>query len=219
MTAAHAKAMFLSVARTMVAQREMLCEADRHIGDGDHGIGMANGFEAAAIELEAHEYNDVYLVFSTVGRTMMKVMGGASGIIFGLLFYAGARNVPVKAEIGEAEFIAIFAKALAEIQAKGGAKPGDKTLVDGLTPVVQAMQDGLVRGLDFPALLRAACDAAEQGREASKQYIAKVGKAKTLGERAIGYPDAGCVSLSVIMRAMSDWATQFSQTTPSPFTA
>jgi len=201
--------MFLYVARTVVAQREMLCEADRHVGDGDHGISMANGFEAVAKELETHEYNDVYLVFSTVGRTMMKVMGGASGIIFGLLFYAGARNMAAKAEIDETDVAAIFEKALVEIETKGGAKPGDKTLVDGLAPVVQAMRDSVVGRLAFPAMLRAACDAAGQGLQASKQYVAKVGKAKTLGERAIGYPDAGCVSLSVIMRAMSDWANTF----------
>ena len=209
LTAPQMKSMLLSVARTVVAQREFLCEADRHIGDGDHGISMANGFEAAAKELETHEYSDVYLVFSTVGRTMMKVMGGASGIIFGLLFYAGARNMRAKAEIDETDFAEIFEKALAEIGARGGAKLGDKTLIDGLTPAVQAMRDSLSRRLAFPEMLRAASDAAEQGMQASKHYVARMGKAKTLGDRAVGYPDAGCVSLSVIMRAMSDWANQY----------
>ena len=206
LTASQAKSMLLSVAGTVIAHREFLCEADRHIGDGDHGIGMANGFEVAAKELESHQYHDVYQVFSTVGRTMIKVMGGASGIIFGFLFYAGTRNMPAKSEINETEFAGIFEKALAEIQAKGQAKPGDKTLVDGLAPAVQAMRDCLLRGAAFPELLKAACQAAEAGMEASKQFIARVGKAKTLGERSIGYPDAGCVSLLLITRAMSDWA-------------
>lgn len=208
LTAAQAKSMLLFVASTVVAHKEFLCDADRHIGDGDHGISMANGFEAAAKQLETHEYNDVYLVFSTVGRTLIKVMGGASGIIFGFLFYAGAKNMPPKAEIDETEFAEIFEKALAEIQAKGQAKPGDKTLIDGLVPTVQAIRDSLTRGAAFPEMLRAACQAAEEGKEASKQYIARLGKAKTLGERSIGYPDAGCVSLTLITRAMSDWANQ-----------
>jgi len=208
LTSVQAKSMLLSVAAAVVAHKEFLCEADRQIGDGDHGIGMANGFEAAARELDAREYNDVYQVFSTVGRTMIKVMGGASGIIFGYLFYAGARNMPARAEITEAEFAEVFEKALAEIQAKGQAKPGDKTLVDGLAPAIQAMRDSLARGATFPEMLRAAYRAAEEGKEASKNYVAKLGKAKTLGERAIGFPDAGCVSLTVITRAMSDWAQQ-----------
>lgn len=208
LTATQAKSMLLSVAGTVIAHREFLCDADRHIGDGDHGIGMANGFAAAARELESHDYNDVYQVFSTVGRTMIKVMGGASGIIFGFLFYAGTRNMPPKFAINETEFAEIFEKALAEIQAKGGAKAGDKTVIDGLSPAVQAMRDGLARGAAFPEMLKAARQAAESGMEASKQYVARVGKAKTLGERSIGYPDAGCVSLLLITRAMSDWAQQ-----------
>jgi len=208
LNAAQAKSMFLSVARTVVAHQEILCEADRHIGDGDHGITMANGFDAAAKELETHEYNDVYLVFSTVGRTMMKTMGGASGIIFGLLFHAGARNMPAQAEIDETDFTGIFEKALTEIGAKGGAKLGDKTLIDGLAPAVQAMRDSLIRRLAFPEMLRAASDAADQGELASRHYVARVGRAKALGERSIGYADAGCVSLTIIIRAMRDWANQ-----------
>lgn len=208
LTAAQAKAMMLAVAQTVVDHKEFLCEADRNIGDGDHGIGMANGFEAAQKELASNDFSDVYQVFSTVGRTMIKVMGGASGIIFGLLFYAGARNMPPAGEINQAQFAEIFEKALREIEAKGQAKLGDKTLIDALDPAVASMKDSVARGASFPAMLQAALQAAEQGKEASRNYIARLGKAKTLGERAIGYPDAGCVSLTVIVGAMRDWADQ-----------
>jgi dihydroxyacetone kinase phosphoprotein-dependent L subunit len=208
LTAAQAKAMMLEVAQTVIANKEFLCEADRNIGDGDHGIGMANGFEAAQGELCSNEFPDVYQVFSTVGRTMIRVMGGASGIIFGLLFYAGAKNMPAKNEITQMELAEIFEKAAQEIKAKGQAKPGDKTLIDALDPMVASMKDCAMDGASFPEMLQAAYLAAESGMEASKNYIAKLGKAKTLGERAIGFPDAGCVSLTVIARAMSTWAKQ-----------
>jgi dihydroxyacetone kinase phosphoprotein-dependent L subunit len=208
LTAAQARSMLLAVAQTVIDNKEYLCEADRNIGDGDHGIGMANGFEAAQKELNAAEFTDVYQVFSTVGRTMIKVMGGASGIIFGLLFYAGAKNMPPAAEISPAGLADIFGKALLEIQAKGQAKLGDKTLIDGLEPMVQAMKRSAEAGASFPAMLEAAVEAAEQGKEATRKYVARLGKAKTLGERSLGYPDAGCVSLTVITRAMSDWARQ-----------
>jgi dihydroxyacetone kinase-like protein len=206
LTAAQAKAMMLVVAQTVIANKEFLCEADRNIGDGDHGIGMANGFEAAQSELASKDFTDVYQVFSTTGRTMIKVMGGASGIIFGLLFYAGSKNMPPKSEITTAELVEIFEKADVEIKAKGQAKPGDKTLIDALDPMVAAMKAKAAEEASFPEMLEAAYRAAEEGKEASKNYIAKLGKAKTLGERAIGYPDAGCVSLTVIIKAMSSWA-------------
>lgn len=206
LTAEQAKDLMMYVAEEVIAAKEMLCDADRNIGDGDHGIGMANGFEAARDVLEKQTFDDVYTVFGTVGRTMIRVMGGASGIIFGLLFYAGAKNMPPKSEISMAEFCDIFVKALSEIKAKGQAQPGDKTLIDGLQPMVEAMQESVARGENFDSLLHAAALAAESGKESSKAYIARYGKAKTLGERAIGYPDAGCVTLTVICGAMDRWA-------------
>jgi len=206
LSADQVKDLLLHVGRTVIDSKEILCDADRNIGDGDHGIGMANGFEAAVKELESRDFTDVYAVFSTVGRTMIRVMGGASGIIFGLLFYAGAKNMPPKAELTTAEFAEIFAKALAEIQAKGQARLGDKTLVDGLQPMVAAMNASAAAGEGFLSMLHNARLAAELGKENSKNYVARVGKAKTLGDRAIGFPDPGCVTLTVICASMENWA-------------
>src|SRR3972149_4425340 len=113
-TADQTKHMLIYVARMVLESKEILSEADRNIGDGDHGIAMANGFSAALTELETHDFDDVYAIFSTVGRTMIRVMGGASGIIFGLLFFAGAKNQPPKPEMTTKEFAQMFQKALEE---------------------------------------------------------------------------------------------------------
>ncbi|MGE5582910.1 MAG: dihydroxyacetone kinase subunit DhaL [Bacillota bacterium] len=208
LSATNMKEMLIFVANAVIDAKEMLCQADRNIGDGDHGVGMANGFESARQELESKEFSDVYKVLATVGRTMIKVMGGASGIIFGLLFYAGTKDTVPKAEINTIEFSEIFAKALVEIQAKGQAKVGDKTIVDALVPMVESLKESAAKDVSFKEMLLKAYVAAEKGKEASKNYVARFGKAKTLGERAIGYPDAGAVSLTVIIKAMSDWASK-----------
>jgi dihydroxyacetone kinase len=121
------------------------------------------------------------------------------------LFYAGAKNKPPQPTLTTAEFAEVFNQALAEIQAKGQAKLGDKTLVDGLQPMVEAMQASAAEGDGFRAMLKKGQAAAQAGKENSKGYVARFGKAKTLGERAIGYPDAGCVTLTVISEAMSEW--------------
>lgn len=206
MSAAQAREMMIYVADVIVESKELLCEADRNIGDGDHGIGMAAGLERCREELRAREFTDVYDVFSTSGRTMIRTMGGASGIIFGMLFYAGSRSMPSQSEIGVSEFSCMFEKALTEIQAKGHAEVGDKTVVDALHPMVVSLRHSSESALPFKEALRRACLAAEEGKEASRHYVARVGKAKALGERAVGFPDAGAVSLSVIAKAMSDWA-------------
>lgn len=199
------KSMLMYTCQVMVEAQEIMCEADRNIGDGDHGIGMAKGFEAALLELQKQEFEDVYKIFFTVGRTMIKEMGGASGIIFGMLFYAGSKNVEPSPELTVKDFVIVFDKALTEIKAKGQAQVGDKTVVDALQPMVEAMQQNLEKDLSFEEITQIALEAAIQGKENSKQYAAKFGRAKTLGDRAIGYPDAGAVSLTLIMQAMLDW--------------
>ncbi|GAP22133.1 dihydroxyacetone kinase subunit DhaL [Leptolinea tardivitalis] len=208
LTAAQAKSMMIFVSAAMVEAKEIMCEADRNIGDGDHGIGMAKGFGAALQELGNQDFTDVYKVFFTVGRTMIKEMGGASGIIFGTLFFAGSKNVEPATEIGIKEFTTIFEKALVEIKAKGHASVGDKTVVDGLEPMVDAMKKNAEKDISFEEILKIALDAATAGMESSKQFVAKFGRAKTLGERAIGYPDAGSVSLTLIIKAMLDWVNK-----------
>lgn len=206
LTADQVKSLFLYVADRVVASKEMLSEADRNIGDGDHGIGMANGFEGAKAGLLAAEFDDAYAVFNTVGRTMIRDMGGASGIIFGLLFFAGSKEMPAKPDLTTSDFSEIFSKALKEIQVKGGAQLGDKTMVDALAPAVEAMQESINEDKGYKELFGSALRGAESGKEASKDYVARFGKSKTLGERAIGYPDAGCVTLTVIFSAMKEWA-------------
>ena len=205
LSAAQLKSMLMHTCQVMIDSQEIMCDADRNIGDGDHGIGMAKGFEAALQELQKQEFEDVYKIFFTIGRTMIKEMGGASGIIFGTLFYAGSKNVEPSPELTVKDFCTVFDKALIEIKTKGQAQPGDKTVVDALQPMVEAMQQNLEKDLSFEEMTQIALEAAIQGKENSKQYIAKFGRAKTLGDRAIGYPDAGAVSLTLILQSMLDW--------------
>lgn len=207
LTASQARSMMMAVATAVINAKELLCDVDRQVGDGDHGIGMAKGFAAARTALEARDAEDVYGVFATVGRTLMRVMGGASGIIFGLLFYAGSKNRPPQPALTPQEFAALFQTGLREIQAKGQAKLGDKTIVDALAPMVDALTDSVFQEVSFKDMLDRAYQAAAMGTERSKGYIARLGKAKPLGERAIGYPDAGAVSLTLIAETMRTWAS------------
>ena len=208
LTAEQVKSMLIAVSEAVVAAKDQLADADRAIGDGDHGIGMANGFSAAKEKLEAAEPQDVYALFALTGQTLIRVMGGASGIIFGSLFWAGAKGKEPQGTLSPKEFAGIFQAGLEDVMRKGGAKPGDKTVVDALDPMVKALQEQAEAGKDFLEVLRAGSAAAEAGKEASKQYVAKFGKAKSLGERAVGFPDAGAVSLTVIAQAMLNWAEQ-----------
>lgn len=208
MTVEDVRRMLLAVAEKIVASEEFLCQADREIGDGDHGVGMAKGFGAARDVLLKEAFTGVHQVFATVGRTLIKTMGGASGIVFGLLFYAGTKGREDKETMALADLAGLLERAQAEIMGKGGAKVGDKTMLDALDPMVRALRASAARKETLALGLKEAAAAAEEGMEASKGLVARFGKAKALGERAIGYPDAGAVSLTLIGRAMAEWAAQ-----------
>lgn len=202
--AEYAKDMLIYVAGKLVASKGYLTEVDSAIGDGDHGIGMAGGMQKAKQKLmEMGPVDNVYEVFEAAGKAMLLSMGGASGVIFGSLYLAGAKDMEAKGELTAEDLAKMERKSLAAIQERGKAKVGDKTMVDALSPAVDAMEASWKEGL-LP-MLRAAEAAAKQGVEDTKKYQATFGRAKSLMERAIGYQDAGATSVWLIFQGMREF--------------
>ena len=201
-TVSQLKELLLFTADRVIAEKDALCAIDAAIGDGDHGIGMAHGFEKVKSVLSARDFASANEIFQQVGMAMLGAMGGASGVIFATLFMGAAKGTPADTLTTE-EFAVRMQTALSAIMLRGKAAPGDKTMVDALAPACEALS-GTEGG--FAARLAAAAKAAEAGAEATRGYVAKFGRAKALGERAIGHPDAGAVSTALIFRAMADYA-------------
>lgn len=195
--------MMLRVADAIIAAEPMLSQADRDLGDGDHGLGMKRGMEAVKAQLETLEPSSVEQVFVTVGTAMMTSMGGASGAIFGTLFRAGGKALATAGAFDPPDMPLFLDAAVEGIMKRGGAKPGDKTMLDALAPAAAKARE--VTQLPLPEALAAIAEAAEAGKEASKNMIAQFGRAKTLGEACLGFPDAGACSVVVILRTMADF--------------
>lgn len=203
LSADEVRQLFAHVARAVVASEDLLCEADRQIGDGDHGIGMRRGFAAVAERLPGLGDSAPGVVVE-VGRTLLGEMGGASGVVFGLMFAGGA--AAPDAELGLAAFARMQRAALDQIMTRGGARPGDKTMVDALAPAVAALEAAAAGDRGWSAALADAAEAAAAGSAGTKDQQARFGKARTLGERSLGFPDPGSITVSIIYRAMADWA-------------
>ena len=196
------KAMLILVADRIIENEPMLSEADRNLGDGDHGLGMKRGMEAVKEKL-AGEVESVEKAFANTGMAMMSSMGGASGAIFGTLWRNGGKALAGR-DTFDAQGLADLIKAgLEGVMARGGAKPGDKTMIDALHPAMLKAQE--VAALPLNEAITAVAQAANDGRNASKAMIATMGRAKTLGEGSIGFPDAGACSVAVIFDAMRDY--------------
>lgn len=201
LTPNQVRLMMLRVANAIIEAEPMLSQADRDLGDGDHGLGMKRGMEAVKSQLDPMDPSTVEQVFVTTGTAMMASMGGASGAIFGTVFRAGGKALAGRPAF-DAEGLALLLDAALEgVMKRGGAKPGDKTMIDALAPAAAKAKE--VRSLTLTEALAAVAKAAEAGKEASKAMIAQFGRAKTLGEACIGFPDAGACSVVVMLNTMA----------------
>jgi len=195
--------MFIYVADRIAEDAPRLNEADQSIGDGDHGEAMARGWQAARAALNSGTFSSIGEVLSTLGMRMMASMGGASGAIFGTWFRGGGKSL-MESDTFSAEALArLLEDGLKAVKDRGKANPGDKTMVDALEPAAAAA--GAARTDPLAEALSAAAAAAQAGAEATKEIVARVGRARTLGERSLGHPDPGAVSTYLILQHMADY--------------
>jgi len=195
-------AMLQAVARAVIDRVDVLTDADLAIGDGDHGIGMRRGFEAALVALDASPAT-IDAAFRSAGMAIMAQTGGAAGAVFGTVFTSGAKAF-AGAEKVDADGMRRFLAAAQEGVAKrGGVTEGQKTMLDALAHAARACGDTT----SLAACLAAAAQGAEAGVEATKAMIATTGKARSLGERSLGHPDPGAISVAIILSAMRDFVS------------
>jgi dihydroxyacetone kinase-like protein len=188
--------MIKAVAQRVIDHAEELTRLDQAIGDGDHGINMKRGCEAVLAELPALSGQPLPDAVKAVGTRLVMTVGGASGPLYGTLFMSLGRALPpapTQAAVAEA-----FAAAIAAVKARGKSDVGQKTMLDVLAPVLDAL--GGDAG-DLPERLRRTASAAA---EATIPMRAIRGRASFLGERSIGHMDPGARSAALMVEAIAD---------------
>ncbi|EPF07099.1 MULTISPECIES: dihydroxyacetone kinase subunit DhaK [Bacillus] len=183
------------------------CELDTHAGDGDFGMSVAKGFKQLKREWHSIVEQENVTIGSFLDGCSMIIMehcGGASGPIWGGAFRAASKAAGEKRELTVKEFAEMLQAALQGIQSIGersfgrGAVVGDKTLVDALAPCVDSLLASASNEVDMKTAFEKGAEAAVKGAEYTKEIVARMGRAGTVGERSLGYPDAGAHALGVI---------------------
>ena len=203
LTMEETREMFIYLSQKMEESKDLLTQADKAIGDGDHGIGMARGFEAVRQKLEGQQPAMMDELLKGIGLALMTSIGGAAGAIFATLFRGGAKSLAGQQIFDSRALSLMLVDGLQAVQDRGKAKPGDKTMVDSLTPA--ALKSKEMTSAPLAEALKAVAEAAMQGMEKTKEMVATTGKAKTLGERSLGHPDPGAVSTYLILKFMSEY--------------
>jgi dihydroxyacetone kinase-like protein len=192
------------VATVLHENRAYLTQLDSPIGDADHGINMDRGFKAVAERLPTVATMDIGSILKTVGTTLVSTVGGASGPLYGTAFLRAGMATSGKNELYEADVVTMLEAALEGIKARGKAQPGEKTMVDALTPAIAAMKEAEQQNRGMSQLLRRGSDAAEAGVKATISLLATKGRASYLGERSIGHQDPGATSSWLMLKALAD---------------
>ena len=187
-------------ARVLEENKEYLTELDAAIGDADHGINMDRGFKAVLQKLPAVEDKDIGTILKTTGMALVSTVGGAGGPLYGTFFMRAGMAVDAKEVLNLEDVVALFEAALEGVVQRGKAALGDKTMVDAITPAVNALKEALAEGADLKEALRRATEAAEKGMKYTIPMLAKKGRASYLGERSIGHQDPGATSSYLIFR-------------------
>lgn len=202
MDTATCHAWVVRFAELVAADAERLTALDAAIGDGDHGINMNRGLQAAVAALDDGAAETPGRVLIVAGRAVVSKTGGASGPLYG----TGLRRAGKALDEGDASQPAAVGAALRAmlvgITELGGAAEGDKTMVDALAPAVSAFEQAAPDGV-APAAA-AAAEAAAAGLAATVPLQARKGRASYLGERSIGHEDPGAASTALMIRALAD---------------
>jgi phosphoenolpyruvate---glycerone phosphotransferase subunit DhaL len=188
------------VASEISRNKEYLTELDSLGGDGDHGVNLDRGFLKVRSQYpQLQNSRDIGFILTSVGTTLLSTVGGATGSLYGAALIKAGKVARGKTEIRAKDLPEIINACTSAILELGGAKPGDKTMVDVLLPAAEAISQVGKESDDLNYILDRGAKAARDGLENTKTMVAKKGRASYLRERTLGLYDVGAASLYIIL--------------------
>jgi dihydroxyacetone kinase-like protein len=192
--------MIRSAADKIRANRDDLSKLDSAIGDGDHGTTIARAMTIAEKVLEDSDKKELNGLLKDVGWGVMGVDGGATGPLLGSFLMGLSDGVGEQNVVDGPTLAAMFETGLAGVRQQSKAQIGDKTMMDALLPAVDAIRQAVDAGRSIKEALQKAAEAADNGAVSTKEFKARFGRAKNLGDRAIGFQDPGATSIALIFQ-------------------
>ena len=185
--------------RSVIDAKDELTEIDSHFGDADHGITMEK--IAKAVIASQTGCSEVHDLLDSAADAVMGINGGSAVPLWYTYLDGLAQAAPASGPVSADDLKAMFASGLANLAALSKAKVGDKTMMDALEPAVEAL--GTATG-SLADMMKTAARAAEAGAGETVNFAARFGRAKNYGERSIGTPDAGAMSMKYFFQGLSE---------------
>ena len=190
-----------AVSETITDHAEVVTELDQAIGDGDHVFNLQRGLQALQANSTEIATLDWTTAWQKIGLILMSAVGGASGSLYATLFISLSKNA-CERSIDLQSFAELFALAVDAVKRRGKAETGEKTMLDVLVPVADALKQDAADGKQLSAILDHVCQVVETGVEATREMLATKGRASFLGERSRGHIDAGAKTAQLMIEAV-----------------
>ena len=200
---ADVEAVVRTIATVAVENEKYFGDLDSVVGDGDFGYSMARGFELVLSGWDDFDRTDPGTFLKKIAMVITSRIGGTSGPIWGTAFLRAGVAAGTATTLTGEQVIAMLRAAIGGIMTRGKSDVGDKTLLDALVPAVDVLEAQLSGGADAAAAIGAAARTARERAEATREMIAKRGRASYTGERSIGTLDAGAVAVAVMFEALA----------------
>jgi dihydroxyacetone kinase-like protein len=189
-----------TIAQTSVDNEKEFGDLDAVVGDGDFGYSLARGFEIVLADWDTFDRADAGTFLQKIALVISKRVGGTSGPLWGTAILRAASAVKGKQDLTGADAVAMLRAAAEGIKVRGKSDVGDKTLLDALVPLTDAVEQALDSGSGTSTadVAKVAAEAARTAADATTSMQAMRGRASYTGERSIGSPDAGAVAIAVM---------------------
>jgi len=192
------------IADVLHENAQYLTQLDSPIGDADHGTNMDRGFVAVRNKFPTMASMDIATQLKTVGSTLVSTVGGSSGPLYGTAFLRAGAAVAGKDDLNAADLVALLEAFAGGVVMRGKAQPGEKTMVDALTPAITAAKEALAQNASLAQMTAQVATAADEGAKATIPMLATKGRASYLGERSVGHQDPGATSSALMLKTLAE---------------
>lgn len=190
------------------ANGDYVTELDLATGDGDHWSNINMGFERLVADIHTLEAMNISDELKAIGKSMMAVIGGSSGVLYGSAYLAAAKAVKGKEVLGRQELCDVLSAMLDAIVSRGQAQEGFKTMIDSLAPAVKEYKKCIEEDADDKDLCKRVKKAAEDGAENTKNMEAVRGRATYQANKGVGHLDPGAVTMSYQIGTLMDYVLE-----------
>jgi dihydroxyacetone kinase len=194
------KQAIVAACKALIDAEAELTEMDRVTGDGDLGTSMERAANAVQSVVGSYPLDDVPATLKALGHTLRRELGGSSGPLYGAFFLRCGSILDGSLATALAQWAEALDQGCRAISELGGAKPGDRTMLDALDPFVKALKKG-TGGEALGEVVLAAVETAERAAEGTAQMKPRLGRSTYLGDRVLGYPDPGAKAITIWLRA------------------